>query len=171
MSQIVAWKCDRTGKLFQKKSAYIGHLKSLARLNMRNRKALTLPVLFQKCMDECRTIQEISAVLSANADSFLANANLPLSVNTHSVRLIQGEPPHLVWLQFRYEHPRNFPIDGESLMKGAPVEFDEFNRGMIGTREGSIFTTLITLNLDDFWCMREYQEQMKLINILTAEHR
>lgn len=170
MSQIVAWKCDRTGKVFHEKSAYVDYLKNLARLNRRERKTLSISDLFKKCMEECSFIAEITDMFNLHADTFLVNAKLPLSVTTHSIQMWRANNNDVYALQFRYMHPYNFVIPCDTLLKDAPVQWSSMVGGMIATKEASIFSVKIVLSLDDFVCMREYQSQMKTINLLSAEY-
>jgi hypothetical protein len=78
MSQILVWKCDQTGKLFEDKNKYKGHLSRLAReRNTKRRLMVAEAVADQKWSElyECeQTIEQWRDMVIANQNMFWAEA-------------------------------------------------------------------------------------------------
>lgn len=78
MSQILVWKCDQTGKLFEDKNKYKGHLSKLAReRNTKRRLTVIEAVADQKWNElyECeQTIEQWRDLVIANQNMFWAEA-------------------------------------------------------------------------------------------------
>lgn len=78
MSQILVWKCDETGKLFEDKNKYKGHLSKLARERNTKRKLMVAEALAdQKWAElyECeQTIEQWRDMVIANQNMFWAEA-------------------------------------------------------------------------------------------------
>lgn len=78
MSQILVWKCDQTGKLFEDKNKYKGHLSKLAReRNTKRRLTVMEAVADQKWNElyECeQTIEQWRDMVIANQNMFWAEA-------------------------------------------------------------------------------------------------
>jgi hypothetical protein len=78
MSQITVWKCDQTGKLFEDKNKYKGHLSKLAReRNTRRKLTVAEAVADQKWNElyECeQTIEQWKLMVLGNQDMFWAEA-------------------------------------------------------------------------------------------------
>jgi hypothetical protein len=78
MSQILVWKCDQTGKLFEDKNKYRGHLSKLAReRNIKRKLTVMEAVADQKWNElyECeQTIEQWRDMVIANQDMFWAEA-------------------------------------------------------------------------------------------------
>jgi len=78
MSQITVWKCDQTGKLFEDKNKYRGHLSKLAReRNIKRKLTVMEAVANQKWNElyECeQTIEQWRDMVIANQNMFWAEA-------------------------------------------------------------------------------------------------
>ena len=78
MTQILVWKCDQTGKLFEDKNKYKGHLSKLAReRNTRRKLTVAEAVADQKWNElyECeQTIEQWKLMVLGNQDMFWAEA-------------------------------------------------------------------------------------------------
>jgi predicted transcriptional regulator len=78
MSQILVWKCDQTGKLFEDKNKYRGHLSKLAReRNTKRRLMVQEAIADQKWAElyECeQTIEQWRDMVIANQNMFWAEA-------------------------------------------------------------------------------------------------
>jgi hypothetical protein len=78
MSQILVWKCDQTGKLFEDKNKYKGHLSKLARERNTKRKLTVMEAVADqkwKELYECeQTIEQWRDMVIANQDMFWAEA-------------------------------------------------------------------------------------------------
>jgi len=78
MTQILVWKCDQTGKLFEDKNKYKGHLSKLAReRNIKRKLTVMEAVADQKWAElyECeQTIEQWRDMVIANQDMFWAEA-------------------------------------------------------------------------------------------------
>ena len=78
MSQVLVWKCDQTGKLFEDKNKYRGHLSKLARERNTKRRLMVAEALAdQKWAElyECeQTIDQWRDMVIANQNMFWAEA-------------------------------------------------------------------------------------------------
>ena len=76
MSQILAWRSDADGKLFEDKAKYIKHLKKLARLRITDKKILKVENSwndFNTQMGQVANITELEKFISDNWDQFFIN--------------------------------------------------------------------------------------------------
>lgn len=76
MSQILAWRSDADGKLFEDKAKYIKHLKKLARERITTKKIVKSENLwydFNTSMGQVSNISELEQFISDNWDQFFIN--------------------------------------------------------------------------------------------------
>jgi hypothetical protein len=78
MSQVLVWKCDQTGKLFEDKNKYKGHLSKLARERNIKRKLTVMEALADQKWNELyeceQTIEQWRDMVIANQNMFWAEA-------------------------------------------------------------------------------------------------
>lgn len=78
MSQILVWKCDETGKLFEDKNKYQGHLSKLARERNTKRRLMVAEALADQKWNELyqceQTIEQWRDMVIANQNMFWAEA-------------------------------------------------------------------------------------------------
>ncbi len=78
MSQILVWKCDQTGKLFEDKNKYKGHLSKLARERNTKRKLMVAEAVADQKWNELyeceQTIEQWRDMVIANQNMFWAEA-------------------------------------------------------------------------------------------------
>lgn len=78
MSQITVWKCDQTGKLFEDKTKYKGHLSKLARERNTKRKLMVADAVANQKWNELyeceQSIEQWRDMVIANQDMFWAEA-------------------------------------------------------------------------------------------------
>ncbi len=78
MSQILVWKCDETGKLFEDKNKYKGHLSKLARERNTKRKLMVAEAIADQKWNELyeceQTIEQWRDMVIANQNMFWAEA-------------------------------------------------------------------------------------------------
>lgn len=78
MSQVLVWKCDQTGKLFEDKNKYKGHLSKLAReRNIKRKLSVAEAIADQKWNElyECeQSIEQWVLMVLGNQDMFWAEA-------------------------------------------------------------------------------------------------
>lgn len=78
MSQILVWKCDQTGKLFEDKNKYKGHLSKLARERNTKRKLMVADAVANQKWNELyeceQTIEQWMLMVLGNQDMFWAEA-------------------------------------------------------------------------------------------------
>lgn len=78
MSQVLVWKCDQTGKLFEDHAKYTSHLRKLARERNTKRKLTVIEVLADQKWNELyeceQSIEQWRDMVIANQDMFWAEA-------------------------------------------------------------------------------------------------
>jgi hypothetical protein len=78
MSQILVWKCDQTGKLFEDQTKYKSHLRKLARERNTKRKLTVMEALADQKWNELyeceQSIEQWRDMVIANQDMFWAEA-------------------------------------------------------------------------------------------------
>jgi hypothetical protein len=78
MSQILVWKCDQTGKLFEDQTKYKSHLRKLARERNTKRKLMVAEAVADQKWNELyereQTIEQWRDMVIANQDMFWAEA-------------------------------------------------------------------------------------------------
>lgn len=78
MSQILVWKCDQTGKLFEDKNKYRGHLSKMARERNTKRRLMVEEVVADQKWNELyeceQTIEQWRDMVIANQNMFWAEA-------------------------------------------------------------------------------------------------
>jgi len=78
MSQVTVWKCDQTGKLFEDKNKYRGHLSKLARERNTKRKLMVAEAVADQKWNELyeceQTIEQWKLMVLGNQDMFWAEA-------------------------------------------------------------------------------------------------
>lgn len=76
--QIIAWKCEATGSIFESKTKYQSHLKKLAKERAQKRKVEAFKKeredFFTTMRDTCRNPDQIVEFIKANWDKFYQNA-------------------------------------------------------------------------------------------------
>ncbi len=78
MTQILVWKCDQTGKLFEDQTKYKSHLRKLARERATKRKLTVMEAVADQKWNELyeceQTIEQWRDMVIANQDMFWAEA-------------------------------------------------------------------------------------------------